>query len=68
MKLSRRTDWIGLWCAAFAAVITVLFYALWPNATAWAYFIVWIAVTALIYQAVIKSKARETVINRKDRE
>jgi hypothetical protein len=66
MKL-RRTDKIAAACAAFAGTATVVFYEFWPNATVWGYFIVWAVITVLAYEAVIKSKARETIIDRRDR-
>jgi hypothetical protein len=67
MKL-RRTDRIALGCAGFAVIPTAVFYYYWPNATVWGYLIVWAVITAFAYEAVIKSKARETVINRQDRD
>jgi hypothetical protein len=67
MKL-RRTDKIAAGCAAFACIATVVFYEFWPYATVWGYLIVWLVITVVAYEAVIKSKARETIVNRQDRD
>lgn len=67
MKL-RRTDKIAAACAAFAGIATVVFYDFWPNATVWGYLIVWAVITVVAYQSVIQTKARETIIDRQDRD